>query len=108
EVVIPELLAAARPGDFDLQRKTLHSLDLATGRGTEFSNATLLSLVFYPFVRRALESTDPESPNQTFSAIDKIVGGFEQRLVVPKRERERIRQILIAQKHFVPKGQGKK
>jgi len=84
EVVLPELLAAARPGDFELQRKTLHSLDLATERGTEFSNATLLSLVFYPFVRRALENADPDVPGPAFTAIDKVVGGFEHRLIVPK------------------------
>src|SRR5262249_13682609 len=108
EVVFPELLAAAKTGDLELQRKTLHSLDLATERGTEFSNATLLSLVFYAFVRRAIENADPDSPNAAFSAIDKIVGGFEQRLVVPKRERERIRQILLAQKRFLPRPQGKR
>src|SRR5262245_28707039 len=104
EIVMPELIASAKPGDHEFQRKTLHSLDLGTARGTEFSNATLLSLVFYPFVRRVIENADPDAPNTAFSAIDKIVGGFEQRLVVPKRERERIRQILIAQKRFVAKG----
>lgn len=101
EVVMPELLAAAKPGDFELQLKCLHSLDLATARGTEFSNATLLSLVFYPYARRALESADLDGGPRAFQAIDKIVGGFEQRLVVPKRDRDRIRQILLAQKRFM-------
>ena len=100
EVVMPELLAAAHPGDYELQLKTFRSLDLATERGTEFSNATLLSLIFYPYVRRAISSHDLEGGAQAFNAIDRIVGPFEQRLIVPKKERERIRQILLAQKRF--------
>lgn len=108
QVVMPELLAAAKPGDFEFQLKALHSLDLATDRGTEFSNATLLSLVFYPYTRRVLESADLDGGPKAFHAIDKIVGGFEQRLVVPKRDRDRIRQILLAQKRFRSSESGKR
>jgi poly(A) polymerase len=108
EIVLAELLAAARPGDLDFVLKALHSLDLATERGTEFSNATLLALVYYPFLRRVLDDADPDSANAGYDAIDKIVGGFEQRLIVPKRDRDRIRQILLAQKRFLPIQRGKR
>lgn len=108
KVVLPELLAATRPGDPELQAKTLHSLDLATTRGTEFSNATLLSLSFYPVVRRALDAVDGDDTGPALAALDRVLTGFEQRLIVPKRDRDRIRQILLAQPRFLPSHRGKR
>ncbi len=107
EIVMPELLAAAQPGDLELERKLLHALDRATDKGTEFSNATILSLVYYPFVRRAIERSDGDGGDGgAFVAIDKVASGFEQRLIVPKRDRDRIRLILLAQKRLMAGGHG--
>ena len=107
-VVLPELISAERAGDAALLAKALHSLDLATTRRTEFSNATLIALVFYPVLRRALESADRDGGGPTMAAIDRVLAGFEQRLIVPKKDRDRVRQILLAQPRFLPAHRGRK
>ena len=88
--------------------KALHAVDLATSRGTEFSNPTLLAALLYPRVAPALASAGDGDDGSDGGgggggiarALDAALSPIEGRLNFPRRDRDRIRQILIAQKRL--------
>jgi len=107
EIVLPELHERLRHGEGAHQRaatfwKALHAIDLATARGTEFSNPTLIATLTYPTVSHLLgDGTPTERQGAGLPAtIDEALAPVEQRLSIPRRDRDRLRQIFMAQKRF--------
>ena len=137
DVVLPELgeaLSGSRPRqmaghgekpgapqqDGAVFWKTLHAIDQAIARGTEFSNPTLFAALFCPRVPFLIDSRPadaPESPHHQDSALggadlaaalDAALSPIEQRLNISRRDRDRVRQILIAQRRFVGGRRGRR
>ncbi|PYT05765.1 MAG: hypothetical protein DMF49_13145 [Acidobacteria bacterium] len=100
--------------------KTLHAIDQAIARGTEFSNPTLFAALFcprVPFLIDSLPADAPESPHHQdtglggadlAAALDAALSPIEQRLNISRRDRDRVRQILIAQRRFVGGRRGRR
>jgi poly(A) polymerase len=68
---------------------------LLTGTPT---NALLLGVLTAPFMR----DVRSDRPGELLSAIDEVLGPLVERLRISRRDAERARQILIAQKRLAP------
>jgi poly(A) polymerase len=119
EIVLPELQVALRrtpgrrAGSGDREEvfwKALHAIDLATNRGTEFSNPTLLAPLVFPRLNDALTAPSGDSrPGRDLAKeIDGALSPVEKRLNIPRRDRDRLRQVLLAQRRFTAARKGRR
>ncbi len=106
-VVLPELDAAISRDEAAGAPcpiwKSLHAVDLAVGRGMEFTDSTLLAAALWPTARAALtlHSDADRGGARLAEAVHAALNPMETRLTIPRRERENVRHLLLAQQRFV-------
>lgn len=81
--------------------KMLRALDTMVTRGEEFTNAMLLASLLQPFLYPSLTSLSAR-PTDAHVMIMELAIPLAERLHVARRDAERLRQVLLAQRRMTP------
>jgi poly(A) polymerase len=108
EILIPQLAAHLRrdPGDPTSLRlfAALEGLDGAVRAGEAPTNALLLALLAAPFLVDVIYPLDPQQPEprDLATVIEELMRPIVESMRASRRDTERARQILMAQRRLAP------
>lgn len=106
-VAIPPLKLSFLQDEAELARRRarawrmLELLDEQVGQKQELGNALLLAAIIYPFLSSDIMEPGVR-PNDASAMIDEVSQPLMEELRVARRDIERVRQILLAQRRLVP------
>ncbi len=90
-----------REQEVEAMRVVLRAADAWTQSGRELTSAQALSMLLSPVLRAALAEGRKEGLAET-AAIDRVLDPIAQRIAISRKDREKIRQLVVNVEKLVP------